>query len=206
MERIKLTAQSRTLTGSQVKQLRRQGIVPGVVYGACMDSKPLQFEERELARVLSTASTSLINLSVDSAAPPQLVLLREAQRNPLTRQLLHVDFMAVQMTEQVRMEIPVVLTGASKIAGVLLSGITTIEIQALPDNLISSIEIDVSRLEIGDALYVKDLDIPESVHVLTDQEELIASLTYESAQEIEEKDQEVYGEVEVIRRKEEEDF
>ncbi len=213
MERIELAADSRKVTGKKVKLLRGEGLVPGVLYGPDIKSLPLQFKERDLNQVLNQAGTSLINLKIDEAGPLQLALVRDLQRDALTQRILHIDFMAIKMTEKVNLEIPIYLTGTREGEGVLFTGVNEIEIEALPDKLIASVEIDISDLEIGDTLYVSDLEIPEGVEVLTDPEEMIVNVTYVSMEIEEEEEEELeapieLGEVEVIGREveDEEEF
>jgi large subunit ribosomal protein L25 len=152
MERIELKAQSRTLLGKQVRQQRAQGWIPAVVYGRLVTPKPILAPERELYAALKQAgTTSLIELFLDEAAKPDLVLAREIQRNPLNGHLLHVDFYQVRLTEKVKTsprlefvgEPPMVRSGK----GVLLHNMTEIQVECLPTDLISVIRVDVSHLE-----------------------------------------------------------
>ncbi|MDI7275517.1 MAG: 50S ribosomal protein L25, partial [Anaerolineae bacterium] len=114
MEQITLAAQPRTVTGKQVRQLRRQGLIPAVVYGHRTDPIPVSIDERQLRHVLQrVGGNQLIRLRVGDDETPRLVLLREVQREPVKRRLLHVDLYEVVMTERIRAEIPVMLTGTS---------------------------------------------------------------------------------------------
>jgi large subunit ribosomal protein L25 len=182
MERVELRTNSRTLQGKKVKQLRAEGWIPAVVFGPDMASRSIQIEQRDLYSVLRTAgSTALINLFVDNEPEPNVVLAREIQRNALTGRLLHVDFYEVRLTEKVktmpRLEIvgeaPLVKLGTA----VMIHGMTEIEVECLPTDLISSIPVDVSGLEtLEDSIVVGDLAVPPAVTILADPGDTVVSL------------------------------
>jgi large subunit ribosomal protein L25 len=179
MAQLELKAEKRTVTGKKVRQLRREGAIPAVVYGHKTKPLPLQLETRALDRVLTQAGmTQLISLRV-GRAKPVMALPREVQRDPITRQLLHVDFYQVIMTEKITTTVPLVLVGetpaVSKAGGVLIQGLDEVEIECLPGDLIEHIEVDLSKLEnVDDTLYVKDLQVPSTVHIMTDSEEMVS--------------------------------
>ncbi|WP_376790935.1 50S ribosomal protein L25 [Thermoflexus sp.] len=182
MAELVLNAKVRTVVGKQVKALRRQGWIPAVLYGRHIQPFPLQVESKELQRVLAQArgGARLITLQVDGET--YLALIREVQREPIQRQILHVDFQAVEMTEKIRVEVPVVFTGASPAVergeGVLVHGLTHVEIECLPQDLIEAITVDLSALDRVDAaIYVRDLQVPPGVTVVSDPDELIALVT-----------------------------
>ncbi len=178
-DRVELTAQKRTLLGSKVKQLRREGWVPGVMYGRDFASQSLQFEERALNKVLSQVGGSqLIKIKIEGEKEPEQTLLREVQRDVITGSLLHVDFYRVMMTEAITTEIPLLITGESPIAeqreGILLYGLSEVEVECLPGDLVDAIEVDLSDLtEVGQAMLVRDLAVPASIKVLTEPDETI---------------------------------
>lgn len=191
MAELVLNAKVRTVTGKAVKALRRQGWIPAVLYGRHLPSTPIQIEGRELQRVLSQArgGARLITLQVDGQS--HLVLIREVQREPIRREFLHVDFQAVEMTEKIRVEVPVVFVGASPAAergeGILVHGLTHVEIECLPKDLIEAIPVDLRALDRVDAaIHVRDLQVPPGVTILTDPDELIALVTAPAAEAIEE--------------------
>ncbi|MGD2105814.1 MAG: 50S ribosomal protein L25, partial [Anaerolineae bacterium] len=168
--------------GSKVKRLRREGWVPGVMYGHGFESVPVKFDEHELRDVLSQVGGSqLVNVTVDDADEPEFALLREVQRDVITGDLLHVDFYRVMMTETITTEVPLLTTEESPVAeqkeGILLHGIAEIEVECLPGNLVDAIEVDLSELtEVGQAILVEDLAVPSGITVLTDPDEMIARL------------------------------
>ncbi len=180
--RVELAAERRSLFGSKVKRLRREGWVPGVMYGHGFESVHLKFDKFELRDVLSQVGGSqLVNINVEGAEEPEFVLLREVQRDVITNDLLHVDFYRVMMSETITTEIPLLTVGESPVAeqkeGILLHGIAEIEVECLPGDLVDALEVDLSELtEIGQAILVEDLAVPPGIQVLTDPDEVIARL------------------------------
>ena len=197
MERIELAAEARTIHGKKVKGLRAAKVIPAVVYGPDMDSQSIQIKERDLLNVLQQAgSTALIYLSVDDASEPRVVLAREIQRDILTGLTMHVDFYEVRLTETVRTmprlefvgEAPAVKAGI----GVLIHGMNSVEVECLPTELISSIEVDISVLEtLDDNILVSDLPVPDSVTIIADPSDVVASVVPARVAEVEEEVEEV---------------
>jgi large subunit ribosomal protein L25 len=182
MKRVELRARSRTVIGKQVRQRRAQEWVPAVVYGHGIESRSIEAPERALHKALRQAgSTSLIDLYVDEADAPRVVLARDIQQNALTGRLVHVDFYQVRLTEKVKTSPHLRFVGESSAVktgmAVLLHSMNEIEIECLPTDLISSIEVDVSHLmEVGDSIFVRDLNVPDGITVLEDPNETVASI------------------------------
>ena len=208
MEQIELRAEKRTIIGKRVKGLRREGIIPALLYGPKTEPVSIQCDERELQHVLARAGgTNLISLRIGDAGKPKMILVSEVQRDSITNELYHVDFYQVVMTETVTAEVNIVLTGQPPAVQqkefMLLQGTDSVEIECLPGDLIHSIEVDLSTLvEIDDAIYVKDLQVPENITILTDGNELVAKVQrLRVAEEEEEVEVEVAPEeVEVIAK------
>jgi len=184
MEQIELAGTSRTIEKTGAKRLRQAGKVPGIVYGHGFDSIPLHFEAMELKRILAQAGASrLINLRIDGASSTQPVLAREIQRDVLTGVPTHIDFLAVSMTEKISAEVPITLVGVPAVVtrgeGLLLHGASTVEIECLPGDLIPSLEVDVSHLEMDGTLYVGDLRAPAGIVLLSDPQEMVARVVHE---------------------------
>jgi len=182
-EALKLTAEKRKVFGKQVKQFRSEGLLPAVVYGRAFDAIPLLIDGKEFRQVYSMASgNQLIGLKVKGIRKPEKALVREVQRDPVSRAILHVDFYRVSMTERITTEIPITLVGESLLAAganaIMLYGVSSIEIQCLPEDLPESIEVDVSTLEeIGQAVFVRDLPLGENIELLTDPEEMVVRVS-----------------------------
>ena len=218
MEEIVVRAKQRNVIGKQVKALRRQGGLPAILYGS-IDPLPIVMDAHEAERILqSVTSSHLITIDVDGS--PHSVLVRERQRNPLTGHLIHVDFQVVSLTEKLRASVLLDLVGEAPAvkdhSGVLVTGVEALDVESLPQDLPERITIDISILrEIGDAVYVRDLNLPENVEVLAEPDEMVILVTAPEAEPVEEEEEEEEGiteaqegEPEVIERgkKEEEDF
>lgn len=212
MEEIELRAQKREIIGKQVKQLRRQGLIPAILYGHRTGSLPLQIEERSLRQILErVGSHHLITLRVGDDKEPKMTLAREVQLDPITHALLHVDFYEVVMTEKITTEVPLVFIGQSPVIerreGILVRGLDSLEVECLPSNLIESIGVNLEDLvEIDQAITVGDLTVDPDLEVLTDKEEIVAQiLPLRAVEEVEEVVEEVApSEVEIISREREE--
>lgn len=180
---ITLQAAPRERSGSAVsRRLRREGVIPAVVYGARQTSAPIQVINADFAEILRHQSSQnfLVNLEIEGAEEKtKLAIVQEIQRNPITGQIVHVDFHAVREDETVHATVPVELVGDA--AGVKLGGrlehlIHSLDIECLPGNLPDKIVHDVSGLAIGDAITIGDLALPEGVTAGMDPDVLVASL------------------------------
>jgi large subunit ribosomal protein L25 len=180
MKRPQLKAEERTVLGKKVKKLRREGLLPGNVYGKGLDSHALQVKLTDFETVYKEAGeTGLVDLTYDGKTKP--VLIKNLQMNHATRTLLHVDFYQVNLKEKVKTTVPVVLLGEAKAVtdkiGLVLQNLSEVEIEALPDKLPENIEISVEALaEIGEQLTVADLKAPEDVTILTDLAQTVAKV------------------------------
>ncbi len=181
MEKIVLKATKRDVTGKQVRALRRQGKLPAVLYGHNMPSTPITLNAREAAHVLARLpSSSLVTIELDGKEYPALV--REKQRDFIKNTLLHVDFLAVTMTERIRATVAIEMVGEApavkELGAILVTNLDQLEIECLPGDLPERIVVDISGLtEIGSAVHVRDVEVPEKVDVLTDPDEVIAVIT-----------------------------
>lgn len=206
MSDLKLTAEPRTLSGRKVNQLRRQGIVPVVVYGAIAEPLSLQVAERELERTLHGGGASqVVTLSVTGGGVHN-VLIKNVQREPLHHSLLHADFYAVNMNEKQRVSVPLVASGKpiGMAAGLMLfQAHEMIHIEALPADIPAEIEVDISPLTLEAPIHVRDLPVVKGVAYLDDPDEIIFSLMVTRAAEAElaaEEGEEVTAEPEVVKK------
>lgn len=174
-----LQAELRTVLGKQVRQLRRAGTIPANLFGHGLESRALQLPERMVTHRLMRASRStLFQLALDGGRP-QTVLVKKIQRDPVSGQVLHVDFYAVRESEKLRTSVPLHFVGEAPAVkafnGTLLTSMDAVDVEAFPADLPPSIELDVSPLAtLEDALHVRDLTLPAGVEVLTPEDELIA--------------------------------
>lgn len=197
-EKIVLEAQHRTVKGKKVGALRRQGILPGIIYGRLkkdqLEPISIQLDLHDASKIINKlTASSLITVNVDGEEFP--VVLREAQRDVILRTLLHVDFMAVSLTEKLQAAVPIELIGQApaeiNLAAVVVTGITELEIECLPQDMPERIEVDATVLvDMDSAIYVHDLDLPDTYEVLTDPDELIAGVTYVTIEEEPEEEEE----------------
>ncbi len=195
MEQVVINAAPRTVIGKQVKQLRRQGLVPGILYGYGIEPMPLQFEAKELERVVRQAgSSTLVQVIVEGK--PYTAVVRDVQRDAIKRYIKHVDFQALSMTEKVRLPISLTLVGeapAESQGATILQQLNEIEVECLPSALVHTIEVDISRLtEPGQVIAAKDLEVPEGIELLADPDEVIVIAAAE------EEEEEVAGEEAVV--------
>lgn len=174
-----VSAQPRDVVGKKVSALRRQGILPAVVYGKSLESQPIQMDARDFDVLRRTVTrNTLVDLKVGSGkATP--VLLQGIHEHPVRRDPMHVDFYVVKMTEELTVDVPVNYMGdssaADKLGGTLLHLRESVSVRALPTELPSAIDLDVSPLDSFEAvLHVSDLIVPDAVTVLTDSEEALA--------------------------------
>jgi len=171
-------AQSRTVVGKKVRFLRRQGWTPANVFGHAVDSTAIQLNTREMEHVLAHVSrNSLLSLEVEGGTPAT-VLVKAVSRKPTTDELYHVDFYQVSMTEKLRANVPIVLTGAAPAAetydAMILHAMDALHVECLPGDLPGQITVDLSRLmEIDDSIFVRDLDLPRGVTAMVGEDELV---------------------------------
>ncbi|MEJ7900954.1 MAG: 50S ribosomal protein L25 [Thermomicrobiales bacterium] len=179
-----LRAEPREIHGKKVKRLRREGLVPGVVYGPVVsETVSVSVNRREFERFFSRNGHSTIT-SLEWDGGKQPVLIREVQIDPVTRAPLHIDFFAPNMRVVLRQFVPIVMQHAGDHVGVLQTVLTEVEVEALPSNLPHQIDVDISHLvSVGDAIHVSDVTLPDDVTVITAPEELIASLVAEAVEE-----------------------
>lgn len=214
-ETIVLQTAKRTVTGKEVRHLRREGIIPGVLYGPGLEPLSLQVPWTDLRSVLLHAGGSrVIELSVDGEKYNALV--RSVQRTPIRGDVMHIDFYRVQMDVAIRTEVPVVLTGNADAIedadGVLVHELMSLTVECLPGDLPSEITVDVSGLtEVGQMILVSDLPELPGVTYHDGPDTVIVSTTYQQrATEEEEEEEEAVEaeegeEPELIRRQDEED-
>lgn len=181
-DHVQLKAAPRTALGSAAsRRLRREGMVPGVLYKAGEDSVAFQLPHRELYRAVhgSHGKTAVFEISVaDAAAVP--AMLKDWQLNPMRAELLHVDFQEVDLKVAVQMSVPVVLVGTSagvRAGGVLDQPVREITIEALPDAIPDAIEVDVTDLEVGDVRTFAQVTAPAGVLLIGEDDLVLASVT-----------------------------
>ncbi len=181
MDNIVLKATRRTVSGKQVKALRRQGQLPAVMYGHHIAPIAITLDAHSAALALAGLSSSTI-ITIDLDGEQHAALVREKQRDFIKNRLLHVDFQVVSLTETIRTNVSIVMHGTSPAVrdfnAVLVTNLSEVEIEALPRDLPEHLVVDISGLKaIGDAIYVRDLPVPSGVTILTDPDEVVVVAT-----------------------------
>lgn len=187
-----LKAQSRRVTGRKVKSLRKLGLLPANIFGKHIDSKAISVNQVEFRKIFTQAgTTALINLKVEDETKTRPVLVAVVQKHPVWGKIIHADFRQVDLAEKVTATVAIKLVGESPAVkdkgAVLVSVINEISIEALPADLPSQIEADVSSLaEFGNSIHVKDLSVDRNkVKILADEGETIV-IVQEPKAEVEE--------------------
>ena len=170
-----LSASKRTDTGKgAARKLRAAQMIPGVIYGHSREPLSLAMSSRELGRLLEriAAETTVVELNIDGTV--SRTLIREIQRHPYKREVLHVDFLELVAGEKVTVDLPIVLVGTPEgvrsSGGILDQIMREISVEVDPVNMPTHLELDVSALDINDSLHVSDLKVPDGVEVLEDAE------------------------------------
>ncbi|MDP9204949.1 MAG: 50S ribosomal protein L25/general stress protein Ctc [Gemmatimonadota bacterium] len=181
MATVSLNADSRDTKGKgAARTLRSQGQVPAVIYGHGREPQSLVLNARDLDKMLSHIQAESTVIEVTVGGQTAKTLIREIQRHPIKRQILHVDFQALVAGEKVTVSIPIVLEGIPEgvrlEGGVLDQTLREVEIEVDPSNIPDHIEYDVTNMVIGDSVHVSDLKVPEGVEVLDDPETSVAVL------------------------------
>jgi large subunit ribosomal protein L25 len=173
LERLELEVSLRDGRGKTVtRKLRAQGKVPAVVYGSGIEPTMLVVESLGLAKVLRGGVNALVDLKGAKAIEGKPVLVKEVQRDPLSRKVVHCDLYAVNLKARIDVEVPLHFIGIPR--GVALDGgvleplLRTLEVSTMPLSIPESIDVDVSNLGIGDAIHVRDLALPPDVILKTD--------------------------------------
>jgi large subunit ribosomal protein L25 len=167
-KQVKLTTERRTATGrSAVRKLKAMGVVPAIIYGAKDKAEPLQVSRRDISAVLSHAAGENILVELEVAGKSRLALVQEVQHAPLGNAILHVDFHAISMDEEIQAEVPLepsgIANGVKNMGGLLEQNLRSLAIECLPRDLPDVITVDVSALNIGDAIHVREIQLPPGV-------------------------------------------
>jgi large subunit ribosomal protein L25 len=182
VNQLELSVIPRSVLGKRVRALRRGGLTPANVYGHGVESRALQIETVTLVRTLRALErNAILSLCIEGEKAPRPVMVRDIQRNPVSDRILHVDFYQVSLTEKMRADVPLLLTGKAPavddFGGILLQSLESITVEALPTDMPSHVEVDISLLSgIDSSLHVKDLVLDPKLHLLTDPEVVIAKV------------------------------
>jgi large subunit ribosomal protein L25 len=181
MASASISAESRTESGKGVaRKLRAAGRVPGVIYGHAREAQSLSLVARDLDKLLSQISVSSTVVELALAGATTRTLIREIQRHPFKKVILHIDFQELVAGEKVTVDVPLVFVGVPegvRLSGALLEQILhRIEVLADPANIPNHIDVDVTHLAMGHSLHVRDLKLPAGIEVLSDEDATICAV------------------------------
>jgi large subunit ribosomal protein L25 len=189
-KQVKLKAEKRSDTGrAATRKLKARGIVPAVMYGAKEKPQSLQVSARDISVMLSHASGEniLVELEIEGEKSPKTALVQEVQHAPLGGNVLHIDFHAVSMDEKIHAEVPVETTGIANgvknFGGLLDQSMRSLTVECLPRDLPDRFTVDVSNLNIGDAIHVRDIQMPNGVTPKVNLELTVVSVLAPSVEE-----------------------
>jgi len=192
MDEIELQVDKREVLGKKVRFLRRQGVTPAHIFGHGIESVALQCDTDNLRHILAEAGrTRLISLKLDNERRPRAAVVREIQREPLTGELLHVDFYQVRMEEKVSVDVPVVIVGEAPALkskeNMLVQELNSLTVECLPAKIPPSVRLDISSLtEAEQAVRVKDIEMDKEITVLHDPEMVMVKIGSRPVERIEE--------------------
>ncbi len=214
MEQARLDVEIRQGKGKgSARAVRRSGLIPGIVYGHNQEPMMIKFQEHGLRKIFHQGGENvLINMNI-SGGLTETVMIKEIQRDPLSRRIIHADFMRVSLEEKVTTHVPIVLVGTApgvKEGGVLEFLLRELRIECLVGQIPEHIEIDISSLGIGDQIRVEEIKVPEGITIHDDPVTTVVTIAAPTvAREVEEgaMPEDLEKEPEVIRerRKEEEE-
>jgi len=215
MEQAKLEVQLRKGKGKgNARVTRRSGLTPGVVYGHKQDTIAIQFPDHRLQRIFhQVGENALINMSI-SEGGNETVMIKEVQKDPISRKIIHADFMRVSLEERVTAHVPIMLLGTAtgvKEGGILEFLVREIRLECQAGQIPENIELDISSLAIGDQIRVEDVKVPEDTIIHDDPSTIIVTVAHPTVIKEEEEgavpeiDEEKEPEVIKEKRKEEEE-
>ena len=204
MDLLLLKAELREFSGKKVKNLRQSLKVPAVLYGHDVKNQNLSVDNQQFIKLYKKAgSSSLVDLQISDKKPVK-VLIQDIQRDPVTEDIIHIDFHQVKMTEKITAEVEILFVGeppaVKELGGILVKNISKLKIECLPENLVNKIEVDITSLKtFEDMVKVKDLKLAPGIEVKAKPEEVVANVqpprSEEELKELEEKVEEKVEEV-----------
>ncbi len=218
MDKIKIQVQVRDKKGKEVaKKIRRQGLIPAVVYSEDTNiALTVPSESMKALRSIHFSESAVIDMEILGDKKPKTipVFIKDIQFDPLSEGILHLDFLKVSLKEKIKVHVPIVVKGESKnvkeAGGVIEQILRDLEVEGLPLDIPDHIDLDISELEIGNSIHVADLDLGANIKIITDPEATVVTALVkkeepeEEAEEIEGVEAEEGAEPEVIKEKKEE--
>ena len=197
MKRFEIEVEKRDTTGKgAARSLRREGLIPGVVYGKTRDSQPLTVDPRDLKNKVNTNAIIDLKIVGEEEENEETVLIKDYQKNVIKGIITHVDFQTISMDEKINVSVPIHLTGDSvgvSEGGVLQQLMREVEIEALPNDVPDELGLDISELDVGDSLQISDLEVEEDIDIIDSLDEVIVTVvtpSEEIEEEVEEREEE----------------
>jgi large subunit ribosomal protein L25 len=186
---LEIAVNAREVHGKQNRRLRTTGVVPGVLFGKKIGSIPVQVDAKALEVLYHQAGrTGVVKVSVDGGQPTSAII-KSVQRNPLTRRPLHVDLFAVDLTQEMLADIPLVFTGTSSAVemegAILFTSLDHLKVRGLPGDLPHEIDVDLAPLvDLESTIHVRDLVVDDRITVVNDPDDLVAKVTPPREEEV----------------------
>ncbi len=181
MSKIGLEAKTREEKGKNaIKVLRKDGLLPAVLYGQKKDPVTIKVYERELEKLISREGTNVVmNLKIDESSEENLAMIKEIQYETLSNKILHIDFVRISLDTRVQINVPVNLMNADVIkkqGGIIQQILGQIKLECFPDNIPEELVIDMSDYEVGSTVKISDIKITEGVEVLADGNDAVVTI------------------------------
>ncbi|MFA6306219.1 MAG: 50S ribosomal protein L25 [Patescibacteria group bacterium] len=179
--KVQLNAQARGESNGKAKKIRTAGFIPAVIYGFGKANKSIKVKKHDFEKVFAVAGEfNLVDLSIDEAVPEK-VIIKDVQRDSLTDGVIHIDFYQVDMTKKITTEIPLNFIGEAKavkeLGGTLVKNMDAVEVECLPGDLVSGIDVDISQLEVFDQfIRLHDLVLPKGVTLAQETNEAVVGV------------------------------
>ncbi|MFO7928549.1 MAG: 50S ribosomal protein L25 [Candidatus Humimicrobiaceae bacterium] len=217
METLKLTVDKRgkeELKNNASRRLRRANFIPAVLYGLKKDPVSIKVGAKKFKEILRSKGTLnlIFDISIDNSKKTESVILKDMQRDPISRDFLHLDFLRIEMEKEVETSVPIeiinddIAIGVKEEGGVIQHSLRELHVSCLPRDIPDSISYDIQELKIGDSIRVGDIEVEDNIKVLNDPNEVVVSVIHPSQLiEEEEEVEEVEEEPEIIGREKEEE-
>ena len=182
IQAVSATPRTGTFNKNHARRVRVEGLIPAVVYGAGQPSVPVTVDPKVITKILYSESghNSIFDLNIEGAAPTKVMIV-DWQNEPIKGKLLHIDLKRIAMNVTMRVSVPIQLTGTAvgvKVGGGVLSQVLhEVEIECLPSDIPSHIDVDITNLELNGAIHIKDLPHAGNLKFLSEEDELVAHVT-----------------------------
>lgn len=186
--KVQLNVQLRTKSEGQAKNIRAAGFIPAVIYGFGKDNKNIKVKKHDFEKAFAVAGEfNLVDLSINQALPEK-VIIKDVQRDGITDNVIHIDFYQVDMTKKITAEIPLNFVGEAKavkeLGGTLVKNMAAVEVECLPGDLVSHIDVDISVLESFDQfIRLHDLVLPQGIALAQETNEAVVGAVETKAEE-----------------------